>query len=71
MTLTQLKRKTFTTATEMRKHKTWRPSLQVLSSPRGQSALGWWLVARKCFCPLTELDVVLGTCRLWGGDCMS
>ena len=46
MTLTQLKRKTFITATGMRKHKAWRPSLQVLQQLPGPgqpwAAGGWW-----------------------------
>lgn len=51
MKLTQLKRKTFITATGMRKHKAWRLSLQVLWQPlvtRRSWAGGWWLVASGC-----------------------
>ena len=48
MKLTQLKRKTYITATGMRKHKAWRPSLQVtagthLASGWGLGAGGWGL----------------------------
>lgn len=58
MTLTQLKRKTCITATGMRKHTAWRPSLQVLQLPPGQASLGllvgagrgggWWTCLAPC-----------------------
>lgn len=66
MKLTQLKRKTFIIATGMRKHKAWRPSLQVPRQPLGTRrpwAGGWWLVAGKSSCSETanELNVPFGT----------
>lgn len=67
MKLTQLKRKTFITATGMRKHRAWRPSLQVLQLSSGtRPPLGWWLgspLAQK----LNEPTVATGACGIENG----
>lgn len=58
MKLTPLKRKTFITAMEKRKHKAWRPSLQVLPGARKPS--GFEHVVGS------GLSVALGADGLWG-----
>lgn len=75
MTLTQLKRKTCITATGMRKHTAWRPSLQVLQLPPGQASLGLLVGAgrggRPVLSPVNELDVAFGASLLSGGEWIS
>ena len=70
MTLTQLKRKTFITATGMRRHTAWRPSLQVRQPPPGPGQPGLLVgagVGGGCgpVLPLVnELDVAFGASLL-------